>query len=356
MQQFVSSKRAFACACALALGSVGAGCGGGADAPGSDAGADASPDAAPPTFAGIDILFVVNDSLAMRPLQQRLGDRMADFFAALATAEGATPSLHVGVVSTTVEEPVVAAALCDGTRGGELRPAACLTDATGFASTTAANYAGELPSAVSCMLQVGDFGCPFEQPLEAMRRALDGARPENAGFLRDDALLVVVFLTDEDDCSAADPLLYAEFATQYGPFGSFRCFAFGASCDQPNSTLGPHTGCVAGDGGGAMYAVDEYAAFLDALKGGPGRVVIGGLVPPEQPVEVIQEPGRMILGGLCPDIGDEIGLQTWPTMRMHALARAFTADQAAPIGSMCDDEWGVPLTALAQQIADAYRE
>lgn len=53
---------------------------------------------------------------------------------------------------------------------------------------------------------LGIEGTAFEAPLEAMRRALDpegdvGVRLLNRGFLRDDASLAVVFLTDEDDCS-----------------------------------------------------------------------------------------------------------------------------------------------------------
>ena len=35
-----------------------------------------------------------------------------------------------------------------------------------------------------------------------MKRALDGSNPENEGFLRDDAFLAVIFVADEDDCSA----------------------------------------------------------------------------------------------------------------------------------------------------------
>lgn len=342
---------------------LGCGCGGGpagGPAGGNDGPlpvADAGPDARLPVFEGIDILFVINDSLAIEPLQARLGDQMAGFFAALAAADGAAPSLHVGVVSTTVEEPVVGGALCRGTAGGELRPGDCITDNTGFASTATVNYAGSVAEAAACMMQLGSQGCGFEQPLEAMRRALDGARPGNAGFLRAGALLVVVFLTDEDDCSSSDPNLYNPSASQYGGFGSFRCFAHGVRCDQADpEALGPHTGCVATDDG-VMFPIGEYAAFLDGLKGGPGRVVIGGLVPPAGPVVVGQDDvdaTRRLLNELCSEGMDY--LQTWPSIRMHALAREFNAAVEAPIGSMCDEDWSVPMTALAQQIADVYLE
>ena len=54
------------------------------------------------------------------------------------------------------------------------------------------------------MTSFGDVGCGFQQPLEATYLALHGDVPENAGFLRDDALLVVVYIVDKDDCSVPD--------------------------------------------------------------------------------------------------------------------------------------------------------
>jgi hypothetical protein len=55
-------------------------------------------------------------------------------------------------------------------------------------------------------------GCGLEQPLEALHRALlwydprdrPGNTSPNAGFVRDDALLAIVVLTDEEDGSARD--------------------------------------------------------------------------------------------------------------------------------------------------------
>lgn len=88
-------------------------------------------------------------------------------------------------------------------------------------------------------------------------------------------------------------------------------------------------------------------------------MVVGGLVPPSSPVQVRYEveSGLTLLEPLCAAIGPELGLQTWPSPRMHALADAFasTGDEPA-LGSLCSDDWSVPLAALAQRIADTYRE
>jgi hypothetical protein len=75
--------------------------------------------------------------------------------------------------------------------------------------------------AFSCISKLGRNGCGLEQQLEAMLKALtpagsrrftfthgthgQGTRPgANAGFLRDDAVLAVVHISDEEDCSIPD--------------------------------------------------------------------------------------------------------------------------------------------------------
>ena len=55
----------------------------------------------------------------------------------------------------------------------------------------------------SCVAKVGDDGPGIEMPLLAAEMAFSDAVASgaNTGFLRDDALLALVILTDEDDCS-----------------------------------------------------------------------------------------------------------------------------------------------------------
>src|SRR6185295_332552 len=61
----------------------------------------------------------------------------------------------------------------------------------------------ELSSTFSCVAQVGTFGDGDEQPMAALTAALspslNGRDGCNAGFLRDDAVLVVTLITDEED-------------------------------------------------------------------------------------------------------------------------------------------------------------
>src|SRR5690606_14410266 len=77
--------------------------------------------------------------------------------------------------------------------------------------------------AALCMVPQGISGCGFEQPLESMAlalsRAADPSEPEY-GFLRADASLLVLFVTDEVDCS-----VHPNYATIFDQAGSRACWS-----------------------------------------------------------------------------------------------------------------------------------
>ena len=84
--------------------------------------------------------------------------------------------------------------------------------------------------------------------LESVYRALHDPVPvENTGFLRDDALLVIFFVTDEDDCSAPpDSDLFdpsPDGLAKYGVLHSFRCTQWDITCTDPPTIL-PSTTAV----------------------------------------------------------------------------------------------------------------
>ena len=78
----------------------------------------------------------------------------------------------------------------------------------------------------ACIANVGASGCLFQQPLEASLRALTvHAEPggPNEGFLRDDSLIVVFYITDGDDCSAEDISIFDPDRDDLGAPGEVRC-------------------------------------------------------------------------------------------------------------------------------------
>src|SRR6185369_11195619 len=123
---------------------------------------------------------------------------------------------------------------------------------------------------------VGTDGCGFEQHLGAARLALDVDQPlENEGFLRPDAILGLVVLADEDDCSTrAATDLFEPSTSRYGAQGSFRCAEYGHLCNgaPPPRTGGAVAGCHAAEGAGKLTPVADYVTFFKGLKAQPERV------------------------------------------------------------------------------------
>jgi hypothetical protein len=195
-----------------------------------------------PAGARTDILFVVDDSGSMREEQQELAANLAQFIDALANAP-VRLDVHIGVTNTSIDRGGDGATPGEyGTNttygtssGGQPFPGPAGTpypagtivaihrDPDG--ATTAGNFewnaatgtwggsrilssgamsVAALSSTFKSNVLHGVWGSGKEQPLEAMRLALQAADGGvNAGFLRADARLAVVVLTDEDDCSSA---------------------------------------------------------------------------------------------------------------------------------------------------------
>ena len=224
----------------------------GTDSPDTD-GPDTDGPLAP--AQGVDILFVIDNSGSMAAHQQRVVSSIPALVEPL-TAAGL--DLRIGVTTTDSGNPRCPAAQYTP-EGGTLQTrscraavnegewmfngedfslsclAACLQDNVVIApSTTEADPQAkvrpwiewkdgvsnvwkdgvmnvELPlaEALACVLPQGVAGCGFESPLESMFLALgatqDPERPE-FGFLRDDAHLLVVIVTDEMDCSYSSEL------------------------------------------------------------------------------------------------------------------------------------------------------
>jgi hypothetical protein len=66
----------------------------------------------------------------------------------------------------------------------------------------------DIPGTFQCIANVGTYGSGEERPMQAMLTAVNDTNNNtggcNEGFLRDDAILVVVFITDEEDDNLMD--------------------------------------------------------------------------------------------------------------------------------------------------------
>ena len=258
----------------------------------------------------LDLLFMIDDSPTTAAFQQSLRDNFPLFVNVLSALPGGLPNLHLGVITsdmgTSASGSAPGAAIgqigqggCAGVgKNGELQVGAAPVTGT-FVSdieltdgSRQRNYTGTLADVFTQMAQVGSGGCGFEQPLRAVQAALDN-NPANAGFVRPDALLGVVLLTDEDDCSAKDSSLYSPTAdATLGALQSFRCTRFGVTCTTGGQTpdamnqVGSKTGCGANVGSALLDNPAILASVLTSLKGDLAKIVVAGIAGNTDPVAV----------------------------------------------------------------------
>jgi hypothetical protein len=333
----------------------------------------------------LDLLFVIDDSGNTAHLQTNLAAALPAFFTRLGAAiPGGLPGLHVGVVTSdlgtaTSAGPsgppvgVVGQGGCEGSGGGGALTTGQSVVAGSFATdlvlsdgTRQQNFDGALALAVAGMVRVGSTGCGFEQPLASMRAAL-AENPNNAGFVRPDAVLAVVLLMDEDDCSVRDPALFAPDSVD-NPLQSFRCTRFGVTCVDGGNTpdemneLGEKDRC--GPSTSSTALLDDVAPFRDflvELKGEPRNVVVGGMFGDPTPFVIEQRTTdggpQSALARSCTWAGpddvpntpdDQVAV---PGVRLQAFAALFP--ERAATSSVCSNDLSAPLEDIAQVAAFA---
>jgi hypothetical protein len=211
----------------------------------------------------VDILFMVDNSPSMDPKQQALAasfPNMIEVLQSLPDPSGSgvsLPDVHIGVVSSDMgagsdnvggncsrvlgdrgllwgndpNNPIASVATGNtlySTAAGQIStyptPNGCglqsgarwIIDVANSDGTRQQNYTGNLTDVFSCLAKsVGIAGCGYEHQLQSIRVALNPQQlcdvngqnctdinMENVGFLRPEAYLAIVFISDEDDDSA----------------------------------------------------------------------------------------------------------------------------------------------------------
>ncbi len=352
------------CGLILALSLVWAGCGAPRQVNGGHEGADRGTIVLRSLpLEAVDVLVVVDNSESMAWAQSRLPPHFIyGVLEALTTSLPSRPDLRIGVISTDLgTAPYATVAGCDaeGGDGGRLqhplgRPPWLALSPMNQPNIHCPSYLDSracLADAFHRQAALGVAGCGYEMPLEAAWRALDPSRNVNPGFLRDEALLFVLFVTDEDDCSVQRPELLnpAKSAEpELGPLTSFRCFAMGIRCGESSTdpfAAGFKEDCV--PSGDYLRPIDDYAAAFASLKGGrPGRVLMGALAGPTSPVIVGRN--EVLLPWLEPSC-DSGGAKAKPALRLDALVRRF----GGRVHSICADDYDAPSRHLGRRMAAA---
>ena len=309
----------------------------------------------------LDLLFVIDQSLSMKNEQDALAANFQLLMEQITSSKYGVPNVHIGVISTNLGvgpySNLGGLGACGETGDGAIlqntpRPldgeteASCtgpsdlfIIDVEGEDGQRIKNYQGDLTESFSCIARLGTQGCGFEQQLEAMRRALDGSVPENEGFLREDARLAIVFVSDEDDCSVRNQEMFDLTRVSIGGPTDFRCQTHGLTCDEGAPTAaGEYHGCVPAEDSPYMYDVSEYVTFLRSLKKYPDRdILVAGIIGD------VKDP---IVIGDHVSVDGEIGVQqscfsgpddldgAFPPVRLRAFFDSFAEPRT---GSICSN-------------------
>ena len=326
----------------------------------------------------------------MTPMQEQLAQGFAAFMTVLDNLPGGTPDLHIGVISSDMGAGIGinAATTSETTAAFSLTPRAsdqCPTPADNFialrtdpatgARTT--NYTATLPEVFGCIAMLGTTGCGFEQPLLSVMRALgaDGFDPpaENQGFLRPEAFLGVVLVTNEDDCSAVDGANSALFSTNPNTLSGHVRSGDELPLQRVRPPLprrratAPSLAHASGQlrelsiGGRRKPTGSESSprsrtssAALRRLKGDPAKVFVASIAGPPSPYQVALQHAPIPDTGDWPSITASCGVNADgsvfadPAVRLAHMTRLL-----GPYGlfeSICGDGSNMPLENIARRM------
>ncbi|HEY4395315.1 MAG TPA: hypothetical protein VGP64_14695 [Polyangia bacterium] len=367
----------------------------------------------------LDVLFMIDNSSSMTEMQQKLTDQIPQFVTALENLPTGLPNIHVAVVSSDMGAPGDVTSSIGCTLAGDqgafqnmprgFCTATTLQNGATFISNVGGvvNYTGSLSDTLSCIALLGDKGCGFENQLGSVARALgaDGspAPASNAGFLRPNAQLAIILLSNEDDCSAPpNTPLYSldvggsnqqNIMNALGPIANYRCNAYGHLCvdaasstscliEPPNhvpadaqiSASGAtvnFTECESADGSGLLSSVQGFVQGIRSLKADPdNQIVVGAIVAPPTPYTVTWAPAQngqnTQPGELWPQVEHSCGpagsddvnpLATEnptdgsfgdPAVRISQFVHGF-GDNGI-VGSVCDPSYQTAVNAIVGKI------
>ncbi len=224
----------------------------------------------------VDVLFVVNNTASMAEEQPKLQSAIPSFVSA---AQAKNVDLHVAVTTTGIQ-PAPGCSAPGGANGGE---AGRFFPADNSAPRVLTNATPGLAAQLQSNADVG-LCHPLETALEAMQLALSAplinevddpttalANDGNAGFLRSEAGLAVVFVDDEDDHSPDSVESYVDFLRQVkGVNQAQRASIYALAPIEACATaggVGPRFGEAARSSGGEAVSIcaPDYAPLLQTV-------------------------------------------------------------------------------------------
>ncbi len=315
--------------------------------------------------SAVDILVMVDDSRSMTEEQANLAAQFPDLLRALldppvdpVTGEPdhvPVTDLHVGIVSSDMGTGGYVVDTCSNPDGGDdgvlqhspnSSIAGCEPPYPPFLDYESPEPDEAAIDAIStgfgCIATLGTDGCGFEQQLKAVARAIDRALlPDgpNAGFLRPDSLLAILWVTDEEDCSVADPTIFDSTNPELGHM-NVRCFNY-------------------------PEMVEPVATYVDYLRDvrPPERLVLGFITGVPQgtacegygdeiadcldEADMTAELDPLVPNTIRPTCTSTSG-SAMPARRLVEVAQAF--GENAIVTSICTDDFSPAIEGLSSRL------
>ncbi|UJR79002.1 hypothetical protein [Sandaracinus amylolyticus] len=331
----------------------------------------------------LDVVLMVDNSNSMSEEQAALAAQIPRLARALASGDAngdgvqdfpALESVRVGIVSSDMGVAGGSIPTCESGSGGAMfgddgvlrihgntSLPGCDPTYPAFAEVGADSTSAEIEGFVrhvSCVGTIGTGGCGFEQQLESMLKAVtpatsplrffddttghaDGA---NAGFVRDESMLAVIMLTDEDDCSVLDPGLVAVDGEYASVDLNLRCHSFPEAVHDTQRYV---DGLLAlRDQPADVIFASVAGVPTDALVGDPSLDTIladarmQSVVDPEMPT-------RLTPSCEVPGVGN-----AFPPRRIVEVARDLeSAGAYGVVGSICQDDFTPVIDAILRSVA-----
>ena len=243
--------------------------------------------------------------------------------------------------------------------------------------TSLSNPNTSFATQVACLTSLGTAGCGVEQQLESAVRALSRNETQQ-GFLDDDHVLVVIYVSDEEDCSVAEKGLFEtkEWAsgTTYDPNDASKGL-LNTACNLPASNEG------------FLFETSRYRQQLVQLKGGdPNAVVFVAIVgvpreedAPDAPscqgradrlADCLTHPYMELSIGLyatdkgtpyrhfktaCDRLeGSQLVTNARPGRRYVKAAQSFGKN--GYVYSICNGDWSPAMTDVATMVGEKIRD
>jgi hypothetical protein len=214
----------------------------------------------------LDMVFMVDNSPCGAADVTKMNAQFPKLIAELKDpSDGTLPDLRVAVIDSDLGTGGAYSAgscatrtLSDGTTSyyGDMgrfqmlsSPTACTFNSGAlfleYKAGQAVNYTGDINTVFACLASnLGTTGCGYEHQLQAFEFALVakgiGNETQQQAFLRGNAYLGLVFLTDEDDCSAAtNDGLFGDKPELRGESASLRCATRAHMCGGKNLADSP---------------------------------------------------------------------------------------------------------------------